>query len=386
MPATIAFVVNTPAFFLSHRLPIALEAKRQGYGVALITGQAGSAVMEADTAATLAAHNIAHTQLAFTSAGVNPFREAPSLVDMVRTLRRIRPDILHCTTPKGIMYGGLAARLAGVPNLVLAQSGMGYAFTSTGRVSISRRLIRAVISRMAKIAYGHRHVRVIVQNHDDRQALITAGLASERQITLIPGSGVELAHYVDAPIAAKAKEILFPARMLIDKGVNECIEAARKLKQHAPDWTFVMAGTADHANPSCIAPAKMKAWHDEDIINWLGYVADMPPLYARASIVCLPSYREGMPKALLEAAAAGCAVVTTDTTGCREAIVDGVTGDLVPVQDGEALFRALLALINDHERRQRYAEAGRQRAIERFGIKAVVDTTLGIYRSLLVSD
>lgn len=386
MPATLAFVVNTAAFFLSHRLPIALEAQRQGYRVALITGQAGSAVMETDTAATLAAHGIAHTQLGFTSAGTNPLRELPSLIAMVKALRRIKPDILHCTTPKGIMYGGLAARLAGVPNLVLAQSGMGYAFTSTGNLSISRRLIRLVISRMATIAYGHPRVRVIVQNLEDRAALISAGLANESQITLIPGSGVDLSRYVEAPIEPRQREILFPARMLIDKGVIECIEAARSLKTLAPDWTFVMAGTADHANPTCIAPAKMKAWHDEAIINWLGYVADMPPLFARAAIVCLPSYREGMPKALLEAAAAGCAVVTTDTTGCREAIVDGVTGDLVPVQDSEALCRALLALINDPERRARYAAAGRQRAIERFGIDAVVGTTLGIYKSLMVSD
>lgn len=386
MPATLAFVVNTAAFFLSHRLPIALEAQRQGYRVALITGQAGSAVMETDAAATLAAHGIAHTQLGFTSAGTNPLRELPSLIAMVKALRRIKPDILHCTTPKGIMYGGLAARLAGVPNLVLAQSGMGYAFTSTGSLSLSRRLIRLVISRMATIAYGHPRVRVIVQNLEDRAALISAGLAKESQITLIPGSGVDLSRYVEAPIETRQREILFPARMLIDKGVIECIKAARSLKTLAPDWTFVMAGTADHANPSCIAPTRMKAWHDEAIVKWLGYVADMPPLFARAAIVCLPSYREGMPKALLEAAAAGCAVVTTDTTGCREAIVDGVTGDLVPVQDSEALCRVLLALINDPERRARYAAAGRQRAIERFGIDAVVGTTLGIYKSLMVSD
>lgn len=386
MPASIAFVVNTAAFFISHRLPIALAALRQGDRVTLITGQAGSAEMEADADAILASHGIAHIRLDFTSAGVNPFREAPALIAMVTALRRIRPDILHCTTPKGIMYGGLAARLAGVPNLVLAQSGMGYAFTSTGRVSLTRQMIRLVISQLARIAYRHPRVKVIVQNHDDRATLIENGLAKESQITLIPGSGVPLERYIHAPVESKQSEILFPARMLIDKGVNECIAVAQRLRETEPEWRFVMAGTADHANPSCVAPEQMKAWHDAGIVDWRGYVADMAPLYARAAIVCLPSYREGMPKALLEAAAAGCAVITTDTTGCREAIVDGVTGDLVPVRDSDALYRALIDLIADPERRLRYGRAGRARAIERFGIDAVVDTTLAIYRNMLVND
>lgn len=380
MAKTLVFVVNTAGFFISHRLPIALAAQRQGYRVELISGQTGSAEMEGGAAATLAAAGIVHRQVGFTSAGVNPLREGLAVLAMVRALRQSGADIVHCTTPKGIMYGGLAARLAGVPHLVLAQSGMGYAFTSTGRVSLSRRAIKWVIGRLARIAYGHRDLRVIVQNRDDCASLIAGGLAREDQVTLIPGSGVDLPAYVGADIAAKARVILFPARMLIDKGVTECIAAARRLKASAPDWEFIMAGTADHANPSCIAPEQMKAWHDEGVVNWLGYVADMVPLYARASIVCLPSYREGMPKALLEAAAAGCAVVTTDTTGCREAIIAGETGDLVPVHDSDTLYDALFALINDPERRARYGAAGRARAIRIFSIDAVVAATLGVYQ------
>jgi glycosyltransferase involved in cell wall biosynthesis len=383
MSKTLVFIVNTAAFFVSHRLPIALEAMRRGYHVELITGRAGSAAMDAAAAAALADSGITHTEVGFTSAGMNPVTEALSIVQLVHSLRRIRPDILHCTTPKGIMYGGLAARLAGVPSLVLAQSGMGYAFTSTGKVSLLRGVLKSIITHLARIAYGHPNMRVIVQNHDDRQSLVEAGYASPAQITLIPGSGVNLPDYIGADIGAKQPVILFPARMLIDKGVVECVEAATRLKAVAPHWKFILAGTADHANPSCIDPAQMKIWHGEGVINWLGYVSDMLPLYARAAIVCLPSYREGMPKALLEAAAAGCAVVTTDTVGCREAIIPGQTGDLVPVRDSDALCTALLGLITDEARRVRYAKAGRALAIERYGIEAVVEATWAVYQSVL---
>jgi glycosyltransferase involved in cell wall biosynthesis len=380
MATTLVFIVNTAAFFISHRLPIALEAKRRGYHVELITGRVGSVAMDVTAASILAESGIPHTQVGFTSAGINPVTEAWSIFQMIRHLRRIRPDILHCTTPKGIMYGGLAARLAGIPKLVLAQSGMGYAFTSTGKVSVLRGALKSIISRMARIAYGHPNVHVIVQNNDDRRSLISARYVSAEKVTLIPGSGVNLQDYVGADIHAKQPIILFPARMLIDKGVMECVDAARRLKVSAPEWQFMLAGTADHANPSCVAPAQMKAWHAEGVVNWLGYVSDMPPLYAMASVVCLPSYREGMPKALLEAAAAGCAVVTTDTIGCREAIISGQTGDLVAVRDSDALYACLLALIRDEKRRIRYAKAGRALAIEKFGIEAVVEATLSVYQ------
>jgi glycosyltransferase involved in cell wall biosynthesis len=386
MPITLVFVVNTAAFFISHRLPIALEAKRRGYHVELITGQAGSAEMDATAASTLSEAGIPHTQVGFTSAGVNPFTEAWSIFRLVRSLHHIKPDILHCTTPKGIVYGGLAARFARIPALVLAQSGMGYAYTSTGKTSLLRSVLKSIISRLARIAYAHPNIRVIVQNCDDQESLIKSGNICKEKVTLIPGSGIKLQDYTEANIEAKKNLILFPARMLLDKGVVECIDAARRLKQVVPEWQFVLAGTADHANPSCVSPKQMQAWHAEGIINWLGYVSDMLPLYAEASIVCLPSYREGMPKALLEAAAAGCAVVTTDTVGCREAIIPRKTGDLVPIRDSDALYHSLLALVKDKERRVDYARAGRALAIKKFGIDAVVEKTLTVYQAALTGS
>ncbi len=379
----LTFVVNHVAFFVSHRLPIALEAQRRGYIVDLLTGQAGSEMMESGAEHALSATGIAHRRLAFRSSGINPVIEFWGLLQLVWFLRRRRPDLVHCASPKGLLYGGLAARLAGVRGAVLAVSGMGYAFTAAGRKSSLRSFVGTVYRLLARLAYGHPNKRVIVQNLDDKRALVGAGLAKSHEVHLIPGSGVELRRFVGAVIEDKHQIVLFPARMLVDKGVIEFVEAARLLKGRMPGWRFAMAGAADYQNPSSVPRQQIEDWQADGLVDWLGHVEDMAPLFRAASIVCLPSYREGMPKALLEAAAAGCAVITTDTTGCREAILPGETGDLVPVRDSKALADALLSLINDRERRERYGHAGRKLAISRFDVNAVVNRTLEIYEELL---
>ena len=379
----LTFVVNHAAFFVSHRLPIAQAAQRCGYKVDLLTGQAGSMSMELAAEHALMSSGITHCRVAFKSAGINPVIELWGLLQLVWRLRRQRPDLVHCASPKGLLYGGLAARLAGVRGVVLAVSGMGYAFTAAGHKSVLRSFVGTVYRWLARLAYGHRNKRVIVQNMDDMRTVLEAGFAKPDEVRLIPGSGVDLRSLVDAVIENKLPIILFPARMLVDKGVLEFVEAARLLKGRVGAWRFVMAGTADYQNPSSVPRQQIEAWQAEGLVEWLGHVEDMAPLYAQASIVCLPSYREGMPKALLEAAAAGCAVITSDTIGCREAILPGDTGDLVPVRDSRALADALLSLIDCRERRERYGHTGRSLAISRYSVDVVVDRTLEIYKELL---
>jgi glycosyltransferase involved in cell wall biosynthesis len=177
--------------------------------------------------------------------------------------------------------------------------------------------------------------------------------------------------------------VILPARLLRDKGVEEFVEAARILKAQGCQWRFALVGVADYANPTSISKEQIKAWEDEDLIEWWGHREDMIDVYAQADIVCLPSYREGMPKCLLEAAASGCAVITSDVTGCKEAIIPGITGDLVPVRDAEILADVLGKLMADSDRRQRYGKAGRELAVQRFGIDAVVDATMAIYKRIL---
>jgi glycosyltransferase involved in cell wall biosynthesis len=379
----IVFLVNHAAFFVSHRLPIAQAAMAKGYDVRLLTGQGASKSMEEAAVAQLAASGIPHTRIAFRSASVNPLSELRGLFQLALLLRRWRPALVHCVSPKGILYGGLVARWTGVPAIVLAVSGMGYAFTADGRKSLFRSMVGLAYRTLAKLAYGHAHKRVIVQNADDKAHVVQSTLATADETVLIKGSGAQLDSLIHARIESKQSMVLLPARMLQDKGVVEFVQAAKQLKHLHPDWRFVLAGAADYDNPSSISAAQLQQWQSEGHVEWLGYVDDMPKWYAQASIVCLPSYREGMPKALLEAAAAGCAVVTTDVTGCRDAIMPGQTGVLVPVRDASLLQQALSELIENKAQRERYGQAGRKMAIENFGIDAVIAQTLHLYQELL---
>lgn len=379
----IAYVINHAAFFVSHRLPLAKGAKQNGFEVGLFTGQAGSLLMEEMAEGELANSSLPHKRTLFRSSGMNPIVELMGLVQLIWHLLKFRPSIIHCASPKGVLYGGIAARMIGVKGLVLAISGMGYAFTNNNGGGVARQLVKLIYKLVAHFAFGHKNAKIIVQNKDDYDLIVKSKLAKASAITLIPGSGVDMTLYADADYLTKEKIVLLPARMLQDKGVREFVGAARSLKDKIPEWRFILAGAAGYDNPSSIHESELLAWQNEGIIEWLGHVENMIPLYKMASIVCLPSYREGMPKVLLEAAAAGCAVITTDAIGCREAIVPNVTGDLVPIQDSNSLTERLGSLMKDPERQKRYGFAGRKRAIELFSIESVVDQTISIYRELL---
>ncbi len=376
----ILYVVNNAAFFCSHRLPVALAARQAGHEVALLTGQPGSATMEGPALERLRQLGVTHRVTAFRSGGVAPWSEGLGLLQAVAFMRSWKPDLVHCASPKGVLYGGLAARLTRCAALVLAVSGMGSLFTR------QRRGIGALARRayllMARLAYGHRNARVIVQNRDDQRLIVENELAGDDHVTLIPGSGVALQQYVVTPWAERQNLVVLPGRLLRDKGVLEFVAAARHLRRAGCDWRFALVGTADYDNPTAVPPAQVQAWVDEGCIEWWGHRDDMVAVYGQARIVCLPSYREGMPKVLLEAAAAGCAVVTTDAVGCREAVLPAVTGDLVPVGDAPALTAALRALIDDPARQAAYGARGRELARERFSLEAVIDRTLDCYAQL----
>lgn len=382
----IAYVVNHAAFFVSHRLPLALGARNMGFTVRLLTGKAGSAEMEQAAVEQLAHAAVPHQRAIFSSSGINPFVELRGLLQLVSFIRSFEPDLVHCASPKGVLYGGIAARLCGVPALVLAISGMGYAFTEGGGKGGVRALVRRLYSALIGFACRHPNVRVIVQNADDYRGIVEARLAEASRVDLIPGSGVDLLLFDGCDATAKSKVVLLPARMLKDKGIEEFVAAARAVRAVVPDWQFLLAGAAGYDNPSAISQDQLQVWHAEGSVKWLGHVEDMTPLFRDAAIVCLPSYREGMPKALLEAAAAGCAVVTTDVTGCREAVEPGVTGDLVPVRDSDALAATILSLIRETSRRESYGSKGQERARTHFAVTSVVNQTLSIYERLLAHE
>lgn len=379
----LAFVVNVPSFFVSHRLDIGLAAKARGWPVSVIAGREATAEPARQSQAVLRSHGIALREAPFSASGTNPFAELRGLWSVLAHVRALKPDIVHTASPKGNLYGGIAARLCRVPKLVVAVSGQGFLFTGQGKGL--KRLLASLYLALIRWVYAHPDCTVIVQNRDDWNGLLAAGLLRAEQLVLIPGSGVDLARYADIHESDAEAIVLLPARLLTDKGVCEFVEAARRLRAEGCGWRFVLAGAADAANPAAIASAQVRAWVAEGAVEWLGHCDDMPATFRHAGIVCLPSHREGMPKALLEAAAAGKPVVTCDAVGCREAVIPGETGLLVPVGDATALAAALRTLIDDAGLRTRFGRRARQWAAERFSVGSVVAQVLAIYDGRHVS-
>lgn len=379
----ILYVVNNAAFFVSHRLPIALAARGQGYTIGLLVGQAGSLSMERGATLNLDDANLTYQKISFSSSGMSPIREGAGIIELIVRVARIGPKLIHCVSPKGIIYGGIAARIVRAKSLVLAISGMGFIFTDGGGSNKLRKLISCIYIQLFKFVLRHPNLRVIVQNEDDLRTITNIGSLRSDQIVLIPGSGVQLERFIHADIKKKKPIVMLPARMLWDKGVGEFIEAATQLKTLVPDWRFLMVGAADYKNPTSLSSELLEAICLKSGLEWAGHQDDMATYFAQASIVCLPSYREGMPKCLLEGAASGCAIVTSDAIGCRESILPNVTGFLVPVRDSEALKSALYTLISNKELRESFGCAGREWAIKRFGLDNVINQTLSIYKELL---
>lgn len=375
-PPVLLFAVNDPAFFLSHRVPIAIAARDAGYDVHV-------AAMPGPAAEGIAHLGFAFHPMPLNRSGVNPAAEMRTIATFARLFRHVRPDVVHLVTIKPMLYGGIAARLTGVKAVVSAVSGLGYLYVRQGAAA---RLTRGVVQRLYRMAMGHRNQHVIVQNGSDAEAVRRLGRLDVDQITLIPGSGVRLADYPVVAERAGRPVVTMAARLLADKGVHEFIAAARVLHGRGVDAEFRLVGNLDPGNRSSLTMGELDAVRAEGIVSIVGHRRDIAQVFAESSIIVLPSYREGLPKVLIEAAACGRPVVTTDVPGCRDAIVDGETGVLVPARNVSALAHAIGDLLADHARRQRLGQAGRRLAEERFAIEDVVRAHLDIYERLLADQ
>jgi glycosyltransferase involved in cell wall biosynthesis len=371
---TILFVVNAAWFFLSHRLAIARAARAAGLEVHLLAGVRSAAEEHA-----LQREQIVLHRAPITRASLNPIADLRFLLRALQVMRAISPALVHNVTVKPVLYGTVAARLLGVPVIINAISGLGYAFSSESRWMLAIALRSAYRSVLRSP-----RVHVIFQNDDDAREFVSAGLATRGQSVFIRGSGVDLARFHPAPEdTAPPPLILLPARMLRDKGVVEFVTAARLLSARGCRARFALAGPLDPSNPAALTRGEILQLTADGPVQWLGQVEDMPDLYRRAHVVCLPSYREGLPKSLIEACAAGRPVVTTDVPGCRAVVTHDVNGLLVPARDAGALADALQRLIEDAALRAHFGAAGRQRAEQDFGVESVVDQTLGLYARAL---
>ncbi len=373
MSRKLMFVVNVDWFFLSHRLPIALEAQRQGYQVHIATGLT-------DKLDELKRHGLVVHPLALerSSAGlVNAWR---TIVNLWRVFRVVRPDVVHLVTIKPVLLGGLVARLVGVPAVVVAVSGLGFVFIARGAKAAVRRWL---VGRLYRLALGHHNLVVIFQNSDDRVSLSKLAHLPDSKVEMIRGSGVDLAQYEQMPLPSGLPVVLLAARLLADKGVREFVQAARLLKQQGVSARFCLVGSVDPANPASLTDAELSQWANEGVVELWGQRSDMPEVLSSARLVVLPSHREGLPKILLEAAACGRAVVTTDVPGCRDAIDPRITGLLVPVRNATALAETLNELIYDPSRCQAMGNAGRALAERAFDVRQVVARHLRIYQELI---
>ena len=288
--------------------------------------------------------------------------------------------MVHLVTIKPILYGGVAARLAGVPSVVVAVSGLGYVFLASGLKAF---FVRAVVAGMYRLVLGKRNLKVIFQNPDDREILVQRSVLRRDKVVMIRGSGVDLSAYSVKPVPKGAPVVVMAARLLRDKGVYEFVEAARLLKQRGLAAQFWLAGAPDAGNPASVDEAELTVWRRAETVKLLGHRNDIEQVFAQSSIVVLPSYREGLPKVLIEAAACGRAVVTTDVSGCRDAVEPGVTGLLVPPRDAVALADAIQRLLLDAGLRERMGLAGRRLAEREFSIEKVVAAHLAVYRKLI---
>lgn len=317
---------------------------------------------------------------------LNPLRELALVRWLRRLIAREKIELVHGFTIKCAVYGSIAARLEGIPARVNAVAGMGYVFTSNAPRA---RILRPVIRQLFRYALEGEDARLILQNPDDVALFARSGLVKPEHVRLIPGSGVDCSRFT--PPAEDASrphdrgpfKVVLPARLLWDKGIAEYVEAARRVRRSGTGIEFLLAGEPDPGNPAAVPARTIREWVDEGLVTWLGHVHDMPALFRSVHAVVLPSYREGLPKGLIEAAACGLPLITTDAPGCREVVSDGVDGLLVPVKDAAALSSAILRLRDEPELRRRLGAAARAKALAQFDERSVIERTLGVYRELL---
>lgn len=376
------FLIAEDRYFWSHRLNLGKAAVKAGYQVALATRSLEHlAQIEALGIQVFPLHH-------FTRGGLNPFRQLLSLKELYSIYKTYKPDIAHHVAMKPIVLGTLIATWLKVPRIINAFGGLGYLFTDSSKqrslfTRFKKASLRFCVSYLLRFLFSANTVSVVLQNKDDKNTLIQATHLSPSKITLIPGAGIDIDVFKLSPMPPLASPIIITciARLLWDKGIGELVLAAKILKEQSISAQVVLYGMPDSENPASIDKSQLLAWHAANDIIWRGYCTDVVKAYADSHIAVLPSYREGLPKSLLEAASCGRPIVTTDVPGCREVVAHGENGYLVPKQNAQALANALITLCNDSALRFRMGLAGRKRVENIFQDALIQQQTLALYRS-----
>ena len=316
----------------------------------------------------------------FSRRGLNPITEFITALKIRRIVRRFKPDIAHNIALKPVVTGTFGELLGGQGVVINALVGMGYIFTSTDtRASV----VKPILSRILKFLLRSNSVHVVIENPDDLNSLVDEGFVRKSQISLIRGAGVDLIAFPFQPEATGPVVVTMVSRILRDKGVLEFINSASQLLAKMPEVKFQIVGEPDLGNPSAIEQSEIDSWESLPNVKYLGRRSDIADILKGSHIVCLPSYREGLPKSLLEALSSGRPIITTDVPGCREVCEDGVNGLLIPARDSIALSDAIEKLAINPELRQAMGRAGRMRAESEFSSELVCTQTLDLYRRLM---
>lgn len=368
------FVVTEDWYFVSHRLSLALAVRNAGFDV-------GIATRVGRCAEQIKSGGIDVFPLRFMRrSSRRPWIEFRAVHELTALYQQWRPTIAHHVAAKPVIYGGRAAQRANVPAVVNALAGLGFVFTST---SLEARVLRPLVVHAYRKSLRHPNSRLIVQNEADESVAVDRNLTSRLAITRIPGSGVDVAAFTPRDESPGTPIILLAARMLVDKGIHEFVQAASIAKSRGVIARFILVGDTDGENPTAISTAQIKRWHAEGHVEWWGHRADMPTVLNMAHVVCLPSYREGLPKVLLEAAACGRPLIASDVPGCREIAIHNETALLVPPRDAAALADAMQTLAADPQLRRRLGHRARELVCSRFTVEHVNRQTINVYRELL---
>ena len=380
-PLKVLLVANTSWYLYNFRLPLIQDLRANGYAVELV------APHDSYTALLEAEGFTVHNWLVARSS-VNPFSEAHALVDLLRIYRREQPALVHHFTIKACLYGTIAAKGARIYRVINAVTGLGHLFLGTRKRS---RLMRRAIRPLYKAAFMARRSTVVFQNAADQEKLIKLGITDGDRAQLIRGSGVDIEHFNPAAIAKapapgafhQPLQLLFPSRLIREKGVHELLEACQRLWADAIPLQLLVAGAIDAGNRSALTPAELSALQADSRIRCLGHVADMRAVYAAADLVVLPSWREGLSRSLVEAAAMERPIITTDVPGCRDVIDHGRSGLLVASQDARAIELAIRLLLDNPDLAHRLGKEARRKVIAEFQVSLVNQSTLHTYQHLL---
>lgn len=362
---------NTDWYLYNFRLAYAKFLQKNGWEVVFISPNG-------EHAEKFAEEGFRYIPFEFSRKGLNPIHENETIQHIKAVYEEEKPDLVHHFTIKCVIYGSLAAKDLGISAIVNSITGLGYMFLSN-RPHV--RVLRELVKHLYKRALSD--TQVIFENPDDRALFIEMGLVQKENSHIILGTGIDTDQFVPEPPPNSMPLTILPARMIWDKGVKEFVEAARMIRESEVKARFALIGNNDAGNPTCIPFDQLTQWQKEGDVEWWGWQDNVPTVISMSHIVCLPSYREGLPKILIEAASCGRPIITTDVPGCREVVQDGVNGYLVPAKNAEALKDALLKLINDPDKRAEMGKASREIAVQKFSNEIVNDGIYAIYREVL---